>query len=118
MEVKIEGTLAEVPKDVEITEEWIRLAEDEISHSVQQLLENTLAKLQKELKTDLIRLGEYIYRRHPHEWHRMEERWDELFAQAQVDITVQTDITHKGMINQSRGSIFKKPQYNPYRLNK
>src|SRR5699024_6946234 len=74
-----------------------------------------LKKLQQEYQTDITKIGTETYKKYPKEWHRIHSDWDEIFANANVTIDVQTNITHQGLINRDI-EHHEKPYNNPYRF--
>ncbi|NLY74867.1 MAG: Ger(x)C family spore germination protein [Firmicutes bacterium] len=52
----------------------------------------------RELKADIFGFGEAVRRDHPKAWKRLEPRWDEIFTELQVDLTVKANINQVGLI--------------------
>ncbi len=52
----------------------------------------------KELKLDIFGFGEAVHRANPKAWKRLEPRWDEIFPELKVDLTVKTNISRVGLL--------------------
>ncbi|MNT81872.1 hypothetical protein D3C72_2215160 [compost metagenome] len=51
----------------------------------------------QEQKMDVIGAGNQIYRKNPRLWKRWKPTWDKRFAESEVDIHVDVNITDEGM---------------------
>ncbi len=60
-------------------------------------IEKTISRSQ-ELGSDVLGLGNLIYRKKPHEWWEIEDDWDEIFPELEVNIDVQVVIKRAGLI--------------------
>lgn len=115
IKIKLKGTLAAAPMDVEVNKDFLQKLEKKIEQDVTSQIESTLGKLQKKYKTDVSGIGLRIYRKYPKEWKHLEKNWEDVFAEGKIEIDVKADIYHQGLINQTRGGIFNKPQNNPFK---
>ena len=60
-------------------------------------------------KTDSIGFGNRIFRKYPRYWlARLQNNWDEEFAKADLQIHVQTTISHTGLTNNNIAKEAKK----------
>lgn len=55
----------------------------------------------KRLKTDVYGFGEALHRKYPRQWKHIKERWPDLFAQANVVISVTVTLRQSGMITKT-----------------
>lgn len=70
------------------------------------LLQRSIRKSQKELKSDVFGFGSALHRQHPGLWRRIED-WDSIYDRAKIDIRSKTTIrrigtTFKSMKDESR----------------
>lgn len=114
IDIDVEGTLADTPTEMEVNEQTIHQMEQLLSQDLKHMTALTLTKLQKDLKTDVVDIGLHVYRDYPQQWHSIKNDWDDIFANAEIHVNVHISIFHKGLINQSRGGIYNKPQFIPF----
>ncbi|WDH82078.1 Ger(x)C family spore germination protein [Paenibacillus urinalis] len=73
--------------------EVIRRMEWEIGQEIAKDEQELIRKIQKELRTDVLNVGDYLFRNHPEEWRKLQPRWEELFPD--MKITVEAHVTIK-----------------------
>lgn len=114
--VHVRGTIATVPNDVDLSKPGTkRNIEQDVEVWLKELIDDTLHTLQKDLKADVTDIGLQTYRMNPREWHKVQNKWDEVFAEAKITVHVAADVYHPGLTYKSKGSIDPKPERNPYR---
>lgn len=72
----------------EIREEVENELNDKLKGEIQSLLDKT----QQVYRTDVMKLGDLFRNRFPLEWRTVGSKWDEMFAEADIDVTVRTNI--------------------------
>lgn len=82
--------------DSKSTSDLIEILEPATSEAIRQEVEHTLLKVQKEYKSDIFGFGEIVHRKYPKEWKSMQDNWDELFSQADIEVEVDAKITKTG----------------------
>ncbi len=100
LEIMADGRLQETHTE----EEWLS-AESELTLSLDRRLAQAirndvnlvLETAQQDLKSDIFGFGNLIYRTLPKEWARLEGRWDEIFPQVQVEISVDANVRRTGL---------------------
>ena len=50
------------------------------------------------MKADIVGFAEEFYRKYPKQWKKIENRWDELFSEVEVNINVEAHIRRQGYI--------------------
>ncbi|WP_079507569.1 Ger(x)C family spore germination protein [Mesobacillus jeotgali] len=115
IQTEIEGTLADNMTLAKLNESFLKKVEKRISQEVEGLMLSSINKLQ-ELETDITDFGLIIHQTSPKEWKRIEPEWDDIFANAEINIEVNTLITHQGLTNESLHPEQQKPDNNPYRF--
>ena len=98
--IEIEGHIHEYILDNDInidTEERFKSMEKAMAKSVKPSLEKTIKKLQKEFNADVIGVSGYLNRFHPKVWKQLEEEWDSIFPQLDIDVEVDVNIRRRGL---------------------
>lgn len=94
--IRGEGNVAENSFDHRPTLEKIRKKEEQINHTLKHRAENLIAMMQKKYATDIFGFGEE-FRRHQYAyWKAHKDEWDDLFAQAEIRVHVQTYLRRFG----------------------
>lgn len=97
--IKTEGSIAEVSGNVSITDvkvidEIKKNSEEEIKHLV-----NEAINYSKENKTDIFSFGNLVYKKNPKLWKSIEDKWEsEMLNDIEVEIVVDLDLKTKGSI--------------------
>lgn len=112
---KVEATLADNMSRQKVDRAFFKNAETKISSEVERLMYSSLKKLKK-LETDITDFELNLRRNNPKEWKRVKGNWEQLYANADVNIDVDVNINHRGMINESFHFEQKRPSNNPYRF--
>ncbi|QQK75493.1 Ger(x)C family spore germination protein [Salicibibacter cibarius] len=103
IEMEIWGTLAEVPSDMIVNDQTIQEMEDALTEEIRTHMQMTLKKLQKELKTDILDFGILVHQKYPQKWPDLTDQWDDIFANADVNLMIETSIDHEGLLDQDEG---------------
>lgn len=53
----------------------------------------------RELDADIFGFGDAVYQRYPKEWESMKDRWDEIFPDIELEISIQAKLRLMGRIN-------------------
>ncbi|NMB27629.1 MAG: Ger(x)C family spore germination protein [Tissierellia bacterium] len=100
VKVKLRCSLEEVAGDIDISkEENIKEVEKACSEEIKRGVGNTLLKAQKEFKSDIFGFGSVFHRKYPKEWEKIKGNWNDIFAEADFQIEVKTDVIRTGLIN-------------------
>ncbi|MFS0788030.1 Ger(x)C family spore germination protein [Shouchella sp. 1P09AA] len=70
-----------------------QLASEEFTKTLYSTIDKT-----KEWKTDVLGIGQNIYRTHPDYWEANRDQWDTLYPQVDIDIEIAIHITDSGSI--------------------
>lgn len=63
----------------------------------QSILSDSISATQ-ELETDVLGVGQQLYRKHPDYWEKVRDDWDNLYKDLDIHINVEIDITDSGNI--------------------
>ena len=97
--IKTEGSIAEVSGNVSITDvkvidEIKKNSEEEIKYLV-----NEAINYSKDNKTDIFSFGNLVYKKNPKLWKSIEDKWEsEMLNDIEVEIVVDLDLKTKGSI--------------------
>jgi Ger(x)C family germination protein len=115
--IRLRATVAVLPPDISALDAAvIEQLEEGVEKWVKEMAETALRKLQKEFKTDVTKIGIYMYRKHPREWRKVKDQWSEVFAGGDISVNVHADIYHPGLTGKLKGDIKPRPLKNPYRF--
>jgi spore germination protein KC len=76
--------------------------EKKINRYVANDIQETIKKVQAEFGVDIFGFGEAFNRQHHKEYQKVEDHWDEVFAQAEVEVDVNLHLRRSGV----RGKTF------------
>src|SRR5699024_7233353 len=77
LEGQIQEYMLDHGKDLDMGE--VHEMEKALEEEVKGDLQDTVYKIQNELKTDIIGIGDYIHKYHPKIWGDIEKDWEDIF---------------------------------------
>lgn len=100
--VNIVGHVDEVECPIDITDvaAFTQLGEKASDH-LQKQIEMLIKKVQREYKTDIFSFGRAFHRADPKKWNELKENWEAVFSQLEVEVNVNIELRHKGMMRKS-----------------
>lgn len=100
VKVNLRGSVGEIVGDIDIsTEEGIKALEEACSKQIKKGIEDAFVKVQKEYKSDVFGFGTVFHRKYPKEWSKINEKWNEIFAEANFQVQVKTNTIRTGLTN-------------------
>ncbi|MGB9859448.1 MAG: Ger(x)C family spore germination protein [Moorellaceae bacterium] len=75
----------------------ITVLEDALRQELDKRTRAALDKAQKEWKLDFLGFGEVLHREQPKAWQEVQDRWNEVFAGAEIKVESQIQIRRTGM---------------------
>ncbi|HHV64330.1 MAG TPA: Ger(x)C family spore germination protein [Peptococcaceae bacterium] len=96
VKIKEEGNIGSQnsPGDLEL--EHIEYFENEKKSVIKNEVMAAISKAQ-ELNADIFGFGEAIYRKYPKQWKELEENWDKIFPELEVEIIVEARVKRSGV---------------------
>ena len=82
-----------------------RKLETELGRMIGRRIEQTLERLQHEMKTDVMGFADAFHRKYPREWRKVRDRWDEKLPEVEVRVEVDAKILRPG----ESGSMIIRP---------
>lgn len=101
IDIEIEGNIQEyiLKKSLETHgEETLKSMEEAIKGELERQILDVLELLQKEYKADPIGVGEYISKFHPKIWKEIENDWEEIFSEMNIEVSIDPRIRRRGLI--------------------
>ncbi|OPX83511.1 MAG: Spore germination protein A3 precursor [Pelotomaculum sp. PtaB.Bin104] len=99
VKIDVEGDLLEMQVEDIMEREVREDVEKEIAREVEERARFTLKKAQGEYGADIFGFGVAFHRRYPKEWKELKDKWDEVFADAGVNITVEAHLRRSGLMS-------------------
>jgi len=98
--VKITGLIGEIQDggtdlDVEVNKRIEKVFAD----VVEKDLKNVIDVAQTKLNVDFLGMGELFYKSMPNYWKEVKDDWGNIFPNMQIDIVVEVEIQHTGLIS-------------------
>ncbi len=105
VKIEAEGALAEFNcKSKIIDPKVVKRMEKIVCQEIHSIINQAIIKLQKDLKSDALGWGEYLYRNDYQNWLKHRDDWNNIFAKMNYKIDVSFKIKHKGaVIDHSKG---------------
>jgi len=100
--IDTEGNLADVESSIDLSKpENIDKLEKEFQNNIKEKVQTSIKKVQEEFQSDIFGFGEVIHRADPRAWKEIEDNWDEMFTNLDVNVEVKADIRRLGTITES-----------------
>lgn len=98
--IELKCALGEVIGKIDVSKEenLIRIA-DTCSKTIEENIEAAVKKVQKDYGIDIFGFGIVFHRKYPEQWEEIKDNWDEIFADADFEIEVESKIIRTGLIN-------------------
>lgn len=113
--IKVNATLSgQILTIDEPIDQWMIKIGNMASQNIKQHVEAALTKLQKEFKTDATSIGVETYRRQPQAFRKVQDRWDEIFSNAKINVKAHVAMKRKGLSEYPEKPLKQKPENNPY----
>jgi len=98
VKVKAEGNINEITSYKEIDQKEFAEIETDFARHIKSEMESILRVMRKEPVTEALGIGMAVYREYPEYWREIEEDWDEIFKDLEINIDVDTEIKNIGLI--------------------
>ncbi|MBM7856121.1 spore germination protein KC [Desulfohalotomaculum tongense] len=98
IKITMEGDLWEQQSTEDLTDPKIFAAiEKRMAQRIEQRVRSVLDKAQFDYGLDIFAFGESFHRKYKKEWAALKDRWDEVFANADINIAVEAHIRRTGL---------------------
>jgi spore germination protein KC len=96
--IQMDGALLEQQSTEDLTDPHIfTVIEKELNRRIKEKARSALEKAQLTYEVDIFGFGEAFHRKYKKEWAVLKDRWNEVFAGADVNIAVQARIRRTGL---------------------
>ncbi|MCA1029455.1 Ger(x)C family spore germination protein [Bacillus timonensis] len=75
--------------------------EGKLNKQIEQIMTNTITKVQEEFGVDIFGFGNIIHIEYPDKWKTLREEWETIFPKLNVDINVDVKIRRLGTITET-----------------
>lgn len=100
LNIFVEGYIQQYPnndKEDVFNPQIIEQVQEKVSETIKKGIEDSVNKLQKKYNADAIGMAEYIYKFKPNLWEKVNEDWDEVFPNLDINVSVDTKIRRAGL---------------------
>lgn len=99
VQIRTDMNLTEGKVEADLSQEQERaLLEEHAARAIEEYTRAFFQTVQTEYKTDIFGLGRLLFEDQPDLWRQLEDRWDELFIQAQFEVHVTVELTNTGVM--------------------
>ncbi|MDD3947671.1 MAG: Ger(x)C family spore germination protein [Clostridia bacterium] len=101
--------LKENHTDFDITDpESVERAEQAVNSFFEDETKRSIARVQQEYKSDIFGFGRYFHKQNSSLWKEIKSQWDDVyFPNAEIVVTMESDIAYEGEIRERFGEIVK-----------
>lgn len=100
--VTSEGSIGEVECTIDLTKpEKIEELNKRYEKDIKAKIEGSIKTLQEKYQSDIFGFGDEIHRTDPKAWKRLQENWEQEFANLDVNVSVEAKIRNLGTISES-----------------
>lgn len=101
--ITCEGVIDESFKRLNyLNENATKTLQDNVAKEIERLARDTIRKVHKQMKTDVLGLGSHLKQKHPHLWKQIKYDWDHgrnYFASSDIDVKANVFIRNVGEVN-------------------
>lgn len=82
----------------EESDELLKEMEKALEDTIEEDLVETINKVQKDLKVDLLGISKHLYKFHPSLWNHIKDDWDNILPNMDIEPKVKVNIRRRGLI--------------------
>lgn len=116
VQVNTRADINEYESKKKLTKQVFNKIEQTFEKKLKQDMRSTLKTMREEPVTDPLRIGLEIHRHYPKYWRKHEDKWDDVFKDIPINITVKSNLTNIGLIKNMNKRVKpeqkKKPEKN------
>ncbi|WP_085507645.1 Ger(x)C family spore germination protein [Thalassobacillus devorans] len=102
--ITTEDDIEENQTDLVLTDpKIIAELEEQLAAKIDERIEETLSTVQKEMKADVLGFAKSFEQKYPDEWEQVKDRWEEKFAEVEIEVVSKAYIRRLGMSTQPQG---------------
>ncbi|MBB3131361.1 spore germination protein KC [Paenibacillus rhizosphaerae] len=93
-----EGDLFENNTSLDVSKmQNLRIAQKALEREVEKQVRDCLFKIQKQYQSDVAGFGGVLYRSQPRKWKQIKNKWDKVFPEAEITVTVKLNLRDTGV---------------------
>ncbi|MBC7324428.1 MAG: hypothetical protein H5T99_03830, partial [Moorella sp. (in: Bacteria)] len=77
--------------------------QEAVNRAVEERVQAAVRKAQRELRSDIFGFGEILHRSNTGYWRQVQDRWNEEFTRAKIQVEVNLYLNRLGMTNRTSG---------------
>lgn len=105
VKIKVEGDMVEQQSRENLAKpEMIKALESEMADEIKKRTTAALRKARDEYGVDVFGFGHAFHHRFKKDWRELEDRWDEVFRRAEINITVEAYVREIGLLTRRLGT--------------
>ncbi|MEH7376233.1 Ger(x)C family spore germination protein [Neobacillus drentensis] len=85
------------------TPKFTQMLQKDLEKDLKYRISQTLEKVQKELKVDILGFSEEFHRKYPQEWKKAKKDWDEIFPSVEVTFDMKATVRRPGLSTTPQG---------------
>lgn len=99
IKAKVEGDVLEKQSDEDLSKpEIIAALDQKMSQEIEKSIRTVITTAQDEYRLDIFEFGDMFYRKYTNHWPQIKDHWDEEFANATINVTVESNIRRSGIV--------------------
>lgn len=101
--VKIETQMSIIQENgtIDISKmEPLKSVEAAVNRQLAEEITAAIQKAQTEFQSDIFGFGQSVHKQHPEKWNEIKENWDDYFAKAAINVSVESTVDRSGEIKQ------------------
>ena len=103
--VATEGAIVQNETNLDFSDpKLLKKVESAYQKSIEKRIQEVLNQIQHELHADVVDFSKEFYRKYPKQWKAVENHWDEVFSEVEVNINVEGSYSQGGLYNQARSN--------------
>lgn len=83
--------------------DFVEMLQKDLEKDIEHRLTQTVKKVQKEQKVDILGFAEEFHRKYPKEWKKVKKDWDEIFPSVEVTYDIKSYIRRPGLSTTPQG---------------
>lgn len=98
--IKIQSSLTDITGNMDFSKkpELLNEIEEANKNAIEKTVKETILTAKNDVKLDFIGFGDMIYKQHPKEFEKIKDKWEEIFIELPIKVTVEVEIKDTGLL--------------------
>lgn len=100
VKLEVEGDITEYTFERHgemMKDDLLNVIERKTSDEIKKMTQKAINRFQKELKVDMLGIGDYIEKYHPSLWEKVGKDWDKIFPEVEIKVDVTSHVRRIGL---------------------